>query len=419
MIVSEPMYMDTLEDLQDGLSLLQPYTSHSSKRLSGRRRSSVLRRMSVGSTTHSVELNITEDYEQPDENVVVEDDEEATEKPNLRDFKPITVLGRGAYGKVILVKHSKSGLLFAQKELRKASIIVNKHFERTMAERHILTKISNHPNIVKLFYALHDDEKVYLMLQYVPGGELFMHLSKENFLTEKTAAFYAAQMAAALKHLHDLGVVYRDLKPENCLIDAQGFLVLTDFGLSKASADSTESHDFCHSIIGTPEYMAPEVLKGENYSYCVDWWSLGAVVYDMLCGKPPFTGNNHKAISDRIIKDKVKYPFYFSADCKDLLNKLLNKNLKKRISDARYTELQKHRFFRDVDWVALNKRDTAKVSPPIIPVITDPELAENFDPEFTGMAISMKKESSAQEDQRLFDGFSYKASESFLDRFLK
>ncbi|EGV62428.1 Pkinase-domain-containing protein, partial [Yamadazyma tenuis ATCC 10573] len=264
-----------------------------------------------------------------------------------RDFVPIRVLGQGAYGKVHLVQDKSTKKLYAQKQLRKPVIpiveefngIHSNHVKRTIYERQILSNINHHPNIVKLFHALQDKDKFYLILEYIPGGELFHHLTSNNSLgsafKEDHVAFYSAQMALALRHLHKLGIVYRDLKPENCLLDSRGNLVLTDFGLSKDIGDGDEN---CKSVIGTPEYMAPEVLKS------VDWWSLGCVIYDMMSGKAPFTGNSHKIIQDKILTKKLILPFYFSLDAKDLLNKLLNKSPEKRFKvDDQWPKFTQHR----------------------------------------------------------------------------
>lgn len=305
------------------------------------------------------------------------------QKPKIQDFKQLKVLGKGSYGKVLLVRHKKTGKLYAQKQFRKASMIVNAtNYEQTLTERTILKKV-RHPNIVKLYYALQDFDKVYLILEYLDGGELFHYLREERMLSEKVACYYAAELVLALRHLHiNVGVIYRDLKPENCMLNSRGHLVLTDFGLSKVSNE-------CNSMFGTAEYMAPEVVKGECYDSQCDWWSLGAVLYDMLTGTPPFIGNNHKRIMDKIVKQKVRYPFYLSQDANDFLRKLLNKNPKKRINcDKEFDKVKKHRFFRYIDWDALIAQDDDKLPPPIVPIITNPEDAENFDEEFTSMPIT-------------------------------
>ncbi|GMF06141.1 unnamed protein product [Ambrosiozyma monospora] len=160
-------------------------------------------------------------------------------------------------------------------------------------------------------------------------------------------------MILALRHLHiNAGVIYRDLKPENCMLNGKGHLVLTDFGLSKVS-------DECTSMFGTAQYMAPEIIKGEKYDSQCDWWSLGAVMFDMLTGSPPFTGNNNKKIMDKIVSQKVKYPFYLSQDARDLLGKFLNKNPNKRLNcDTDFDKkVRKHRFFRFINWDHLINQD--------------------------------------------------------------
>ncbi|ESX02206.1 hypothetical protein KL918_003751 [Ogataea parapolymorpha] len=377
--------------------------------MSSRRRSSVLRRMSVGSEIDSVCLEVPEI------------NDSVNTKVSVSDFTPLKVLGQGAYGKVLLVKNKYTGRLFAQKELKKASIMVNsKTYERTFSERTILASISSHQNIVKLFYALHDDQKLYLILEYIPGGELFQHLAQRRFLDEKSASFYVAQMALALRHLHEMGAVYRDLKPENCLLDKDGYLVLTDFGLAKQPLD-TSSENWCNSIIGTPEYCSPEVVRGDEYGVKTDWWSLGCVMFDLLTGSPPFTGNNHKTIIDRILKQKPKYPFYLTSDAKDLLAKLLNKNPQKRLdADSEWSKFTNHRFFRYFKWQDLCDR---KVPAPIIPTITDPEKAENFDAMFTSQTFTMSEAQpisipASSDEPDHFKGFSYTASDNLFQHYL-
>lgn len=414
-----------------------------------RRRSSVYRRLSVRSASLSTSHGLA-----IPSNFVPED--EPSHKRVLADFEPLKVLGQGAYGKVHLVRDRVNGRLYAQKQIRKPQVDVFdsgrqaeesqhddeqqddqqheedqstnndastphvSHIHRTIAERHILSKITHHTNIVKLFYALQDHDRFYLLLEYIPGGELFHHLTSNNSLgnvfLEEHVAFYSAQMALGLAHLHLLGIVYRDLKPENCLLNTSGNLVLTDFGLSKAIGNDEDGLG-CRSIIGTPEYMAPEIIKGEPYDYAVDWWLLGCVIYDMMTGKPPFTGKTHKVILDKIIKLKPVFPYYLSLDAKDLLGKLLQKNPAKRFAvDDKWKAFQDHRFFRKINWYAVQEQIA---TPPIVPVISDPALAENFADEFTGMRISDYDLALGQhvDTPAMFKGFSYTASHSFIDRF--
>ncbi|CEP61248.1 putative protein kinase YPK3 LALA0_S02e10066g [Lachancea lanzarotensis] len=385
----------------------------------------------------------------------------------LEDFTPIRVLGRGAYGKVLLVKDSHTNRLFAMKQLKKAEILIHdessmfeseeyaleKKLERTFAERTILSKLE-HPNIVKLFYTFHDHHQLYLVLQFIPGGELFYHLKEQGVLDEDTVAFYAAEISSAIKFLHQRGIVYRDLKPENCLLDERGHLVLTDFGLSKKSASDPASQtdgielqegepvETLYSIIGTPEYCAPEILDGKPYTQNCDWYSLGCLVYDMLTGKPPYTGPNHKVILNKILKDKgPRIPTFSSEGMKDFLGSLLRKDVlkrwdvdrlwavdgpkpkKKKAGQAKTTSFQSHFIFRKIDWTKLESGELQKTTNgPILPIITNWELAENFDTEFTNMRLDSAggcidpKQEVKPEHAHLFQGFSYVASSSYLER---
>ncbi|RPB24079.1 kinase-like protein [Terfezia boudieri ATCC MYA-4762] len=306
------------------------------------------------------------------------------------DFEVLRCLGKGAYGTVLLVRHIATGKLYAQKQLKKASLITTKKLvEQTLTERQILEAV-RHPFVVKLYYAFQDHQKLYLILEYAQGGELFMHLAAERMFSEDTAAFYMASLVLALSHLHkNAGVVYRDLKPENCLLDHQGYLLLTDFGLSKVAlqGDGSEGGSRCTSWVGTVEYMAPEIIEGKEYDEKVDWWSLGALGVDLMTGSPPFPANNRAKIQDNILKKKLVLPYYLSADAKDILNKLLQKNPAKRWGMQDIEKVKKHRFFRKINWGELERRE-CKNGPPIRPLVTDPELAENFAVEFTGLACS-------------------------------
>ncbi|KAJ2985450.1 hypothetical protein NUW58_g5524 [Xylaria curta] len=345
-------------------------------------------------------------------------------KMQADDFEPLRCLGKGTYGTVLLVKQRTTGRLYAQKQFKKASVVVKKSLvEQTKTERQILESVSRHPFVVNLHYAFQDHEKLYLILEYGQGGELFTHLNTEKMFSESTAAFYMAEMVLALSYLHDsLGVVYRDLKPENCLLDARGHLLLTDFGLSKVAVGDDDS---CHSMLGTVEYMAPEVILGKKYGKAVDWWSFGALGYDLMTGNPPFRGANNAKIQQNIVKQKVLMPYFLSLDAKDLLSRLLRKDPAKRLGSRMPKDLEiikNHRFFRKIDWKKLAKRE---VEPPIQPIITDPELAENFAPEFTDLALSplttskdpwgsMSPRDSFKEDP--FGGFSFVAPSSLLGR---
>ncbi|MCJ1277359.1 serine/threonine protein kinase psk1 [Puttea exsequens] len=340
-------------------------------------------------------------------------------KMQATDFDPFRCLGKGTYGTVLLVKQRCTGKLYAQKQFRKASLTVRKKLvEQTKTERSILESINRHAFVVKLYYAFQDQEKLYLILEYAQGGELFERMRQDGMWPEETAAFYMAEMVLALEHLHGtVGVVYRDLKPENCLLDAEGHLLLTDFGLSKVAVDG-EHH--CRSMAGTIEYMAPEVIEEKPYGTAVDWWSFGILGFDLMTGSTPFRANNPTKTGQNILKNKPKFPYYASEDAKSLLNPLLRKDPKKRLGANMPKDLQtikKHRFFRKIDWKGLGKRE---MEPPVKPFITNPELAENFSTDFTELALSPPMQAShhawggrSEHDQ--FGGFSFVGSRSLLE----
>lgn len=344
---------------------------------------------------------------------------EVVRKMQAVDFDPLCCLGKGTYGTVLLVKQASTGKLYAQKQFRKASLTVRKQLvEQTKTERSILESINRHPFVVKLYYAFQDHEKLYLILEYAQGGELFERMRTERMFPEETAAFYMAEMVLALEHLHHtVGVVYRDLKPENCLLDSEGHLLLTDFGLSKVAVDGEHQ---CRSMTGTVEYMAPEVIQMQHYGTAVDWWSFGILGFDLLTGSTPFRANNDMKVREKILKAKLVLPYFLSPDAKDLLTRLLRKEPKKRLGACMPRDMQtikNHRFFRKIEWARVEKRE---VEPPIKPLITDPELAENFSNDFTDLAVSPVvaaplHSAGAKSDHDPFGGFSFVGSRSLLE----
>uniref|UniRef100_A0A8C2YF26 Ribosomal protein S6 kinase n=1 Tax=Coturnix japonica TaxID=93934 RepID=A0A8C2YF26_COTJA len=299
------------------------------------------------------------------------------EKIRPECFELLRVLGKGGYGKVFQVRKvtgANTGKIFAMKVLKKAMIVRNaKDTAHTKAERNILEEVK-HPFIVDLIYAFQTGGKLYLILEYLSGGELFMQLEREGIFMEDTACFYLAEISMALGHLHQKGIIYRDLKPENIMLNHQGHVKLTDFGLCKESIhDGTVTHTFC----GTIEYMAPEILMRSGHNRAVDWWSLGALMYDMLTGAPPFTGENRKKTIDKILKCKLNLPPYLTQEARDLLKKLLKRNAASRLGagpgDA--GEVQAHPFFRHINWDELLAR---KVEPPFKPLLVCTQRAVRY-----------------------------------------
>uniref|UniRef100_A0A8C1M4K6 non-specific serine/threonine protein kinase n=1 Tax=Cyprinus carpio TaxID=7962 RepID=A0A8C1M4K6_CYPCA len=303
---------------------------------------------------------------------------EGSEKADTRQFELCKVLGQGSFGKVFLVRKitgPDAGQLYAMKVLKKATLKVRDRV-RTKMERDILVEV-NHPFIVKLHYAFQTEGKLYLILDFLRGGDLFTRLSKEVMFTEEDVKFYLAELALALDHLHGLGIIYRDLKPENILLDNDGHIKLTDFGLSKESADhENKAYSFC----GTVEYMAPEVVNRRGHTHSADWWSYGVLMFEMLTGTLPFQGKDRKETMTMILKGPISAP----------------------------QSIKRHSFFTKIDW---NKLYRKEVAPPFKPVIQRPDDTFYFDSEFTAKTPrdSPGVPPSANAHQ-LFRGFSFVAT---------
>jgi len=241
---------------------------------------------------------------------------------SVKDFKLIKLIGIGSYGKVMLVRKEGSSEEFALKMLRKDYITKKNQVEHTKTERRVLETIK-HPFIVRLRYAFQNTKKLYFVLDYCPGGELFFHLQKALKFDEELTRFYAAQIVLALEELHKHNIIYRDLKPENVLIDSDGYIKITDFGLSK---DNITDNNAAHSFCGTPEYLAPEILKRLGHGKPIDWWSLGAIIYEMLTGLPPFFTKDREKLFQNIKLAELKFPSYISPTCRDLLSVSIIRN---------------------------------------------------------------------------------------------
>ena len=302
----------------------------------------------------------------------------------LNDFAVIKLVGRGTFGKVLLVNKISNGKFFAMKVLKKSLIKVKNQEDHTRTEREILEKI-DHPFIVSLHYAFQDEKNLYLITEFMQGGELFYHLRKEGIFKENKAKFYLCEIVLALEHLHKNNCIYRDLKPENILIDCDGHIKLTDFGLSKLIL-SKKGEDRAFTICGTPEYLAPEVIMEKGYDKTVDWWSLGALLYEMLAGFSPFKLKNSgdKLDLNLYTRKVVLYPF-FSDEAKSLIEGLLTVTPKHRLGHGPNgsENIKSHPFFKNVDWTAVYNKQVIPPSKPKIKEENDQMDLSNFDPMFT------------------------------------
>ncbi|XP_067640928.1 ribosomal protein S6 kinase 2 beta [Eurosta solidaginis] len=303
---------------------------------------------------------------------------EGHEKADPSQFELLRVLGEGSFGKVFLVRKvigKDAGTLYAMKVLKKATLKV-KDRVRSTNERKILADVG-HAFIVKLHYAFQTPGKLYLILDFLRGGDLFTRLSKEVMFTEEDVKFYLAELALALNHLHSLGIIYRDLKPENILLDEHGHIALTDFGLSKQPLDGSKTYSFC----GTVEYMAPEIVNRKGHDFAADWWSFGVLMYEMLTGNLPFHGQTRQETMNQILRSKLGMPENLSPEAQSLLRALFKRNPQNRLGAGPngILDIKAHCFFATIDWLSLERKD---VRPPFIPAVSRDD-AFYFDVEYT------------------------------------
>ncbi|CAJ0552200.1 hypothetical protein HG530_008615 [Fusarium avenaceum] len=324
-------------------------------------------------------------------------------KLKIEDFELLKVVGKGSFGKVMQVRKKDTNRIYALKTIRKAHIISRSEVAHTLAERSVLAQINN-PFIVPLKFSFQSPEKLYFVLAFVNGGELFHHLQKEHRFDVNRSRFYTAELLCALECLHGFSVIYRDLKPENILLDYQGHIALCDFGLCKLDMkDEDRTNTFC----GTPEYLAPELLMGQGYNKTVDWWTLGVLLYEMLTGLPPFYDENTNEMYRKILSEPLHFSDVVPPAAKDLLTKLLNRNPEERLGANGSAEIKAHPFFHAIDWRKLLQR---KYEPTFKPSVADALDTANFDPEFTSEAPQdsyVEGPMLSQTMQNQFQGFSY------------
>lgn len=340
---------------------------------------------------------------------------EAEKKPmTIEDFELLKVVGRGAFGKVLLVKKKEGksrGDIFAMKILVKSHIVKNGQIENTRAEQHILKEI-DHPFIVRLRYAFQNSEKLYLIMDYYPGGSMFYHLRKSKRFSEERARMYMAQLLLALMHLHEKQIAYRDLKLENILIDQQGNIALTDFGLSKEGQTingdirASQADLAMKTICGTAEYMAPELLRHHPYGKVVDWWSYGILLFEMLTGKTPFVDRNRRQMFKNIMQAEIVYPSYVSPSARSLILKLLNRDPSKRLGSGRRggQDIMDHAFFEPLDWEKVLRKE---YTPPFVPEVSSIDDVTNVPEMFQSMLAVDSPVKGKQGDGHHFEDFSY------------
>jgi protein kinase A len=279
-------------------------------------------------------------------------------KLQLDDFILKRTVGTGSFGRVHLAQSKVNGKHYAIKALDKYDVVRLKQVEHINNEPTILREVA-HPFVVTLWDAFQDDTHLFMVMDYVPGGELFSILRKQKKFSEQAAKFYAAEVVLALAYLHEQDIVYRDLKPENILVDDRGHVKLTDFGFAKRIEDTT------WTVCGTPDYLAPEIIISKGYTKAVDWWGLGVLIFEMVTGKAPFIDKNPVNLYQKILECRVEWPEEMSGDLKDLLQNLLTSDLEVRFTSK---EIKKHAWFSDIDFDQVLKR---KAKPPHVPKVKD------------------------------------------------
>ncbi|XP_071463041.1 cAMP-dependent protein kinase catalytic subunit PRKX [Marmota flaviventris] len=290
---------------------------------------------------------------------------------SLQDFDILATVGTGTFGRVHLVKEKAAKNYFALKVMSIPEVIRLKQEQHVHNEKSVLMEV-NHPFLVKLFWTSHDDRFLYMLMEYVPGGELFSYLRNRGRFPCSTGLFYATEIVCAIEYLHCRDIVYRDLKPENILLDRDGHIKLTDFGFAKKLVDRT------WTLCGTPEYLAPEVIQSKGHGRAVDWWALGILIFEMVAGFPPFFDDNPFGIYQKILAGRIDFPRYLDFSTKDLIKKLLVVDRTKRLGNMKNgaNDVKQHRWFRAVDWDAVPQR---KLKPPIVPKLCSDGDTSNFE----------------------------------------
>ncbi|KAL1919298.1 uncharacterized protein VTP21DRAFT_1991 [Calcarisporiella thermophila] len=310
---------------------------------------------------------------------------------SLDDFNLLRTLGTGSFGRVHLSQSKHNSKFYAIKVMKKMSIIQLKQVEHTNNEKTLLEKVE-HPFLIRMWGAFQDDSNLYLILDYVAGGELFTVLRKQQRFGENVARFYAAEVLLGLEYLHSLDIIYRDLKPENILLDRNGHVKIADFGFAKYCPD------VCYTFCGTPgkndsdwikeeqssfhpilpDYLAPEIIQSKPYSRAVDWYSFGVLIFEMLAGYPPFYDESQMRMYERILVGQIYWPNHFSHSAKDLCRRLITSNLTKRLGNLRGAsrDIKQHPWFLGTNWDALLER---RAKPPFVPSIAHEGDASCFD----------------------------------------
>ncbi|XP_034671981.1 putative protein kinase C delta type homolog isoform X7 [Drosophila subobscura] len=333
---------------------------------------------------------------------------------SVDDFHFLAVLGKGSFGKVLLAELRDTTYYYAIKCLKKDVVLEDDDVDSTLIERKVLALGTKHPYLCHLFCTFQTESHLFFVMEYLNGGDLMFHIQESGRFSEERARFYGAEIISGLKFLHKKGIIYRDLKLDNVLLDYEGHVRIADFGMCKLQIYLDKTAD---SFCGTPDYMAPEIIKGEKYNQNVDWWSFGVLLYEMLIGQSPFSGCDEDELFWSICNEIPWFPVYISAEATGILKGLLEKDYAKRIG-SQYSpagDIAEHIFFRPIDWNLLERR---QIEPPFKPQVKHPLDTQYFDRVFTRERVRLTpidKEILASMDQKQFHGFTYTNPHITLD----
>lgn len=289
------------------------------------------------------------------------------------DLRSHGTLGSGSFGQVDLVEHKETHQTFALKAVSKAHVVSLSQEQHIVSEKRVMERL-DHPFLVKLFRTYQDRDKLYFLLEPVMGGELFSLLRRKTLFREPTARFYAASTVLAFEYMHTLNIVYRDLKPENMLLDSEGYLRITDFGFAKDIGDGST-----YTLCGTPDYLAPEIIQGSPHGKGVDWWTVGILLYEMLASYPPFTDpDNPMTTYENIIEGRINFPAHISLAARNLIAKLLHRRPTRRlgVTMGGAELIKSHVWFKDMKWSRLFAK---QVTPPYVPAVANKFDLSNFE----------------------------------------
>ncbi|KAG0179310.1 hypothetical protein DFQ28_003020 [Apophysomyces sp. BC1034] len=417
--VCENFSLTSLDPSVRRTSSLRPASTLSVSSSSSSSRSSMHSIRSIAMSDSQIYLGRIAEEEEPRRMSLTDDDEKNDERSSRRkitiqDFQFIKVLGKGCMGKVLLVRHQRSSRLLALKAISKEWVVNQREIEHTKMERDILATIATirHPFLVNLHHSFQDASQLFLVLDYHVGGDLATQLTKFVRFSPERCRLYTAEILLGMQELHRLGILYRDLKPENILLAADGHVVLTDFGLSKQFMPDSEdqrTRTFC----GTAEYLAPEILQAEDYSFAVDFWSLGTILFEMLTGVTPYWAETHSEMYRRVLEDDLEFPEDFDPVTADFIRGLLEREPTARLgtgTDGPIT-IRSHPYFDTLDWSDVYYK---RIRPPYVPNLRSETDFSNFDEDFLRMTPRLSPVLDdgllSQSVQQAFHGYSYNDS---------